>query len=249
MSYDDELLALGLSKNEAKAYVALCKSGALNIRSLALETGTHRVLLYDILDKLINRGLARVLIKGGVKYFEPTNPEQLREIVKEKEAKMNQALAAILSKLKPIFNSTPVPGIRFFTGVNGIKAALLEEINELGANSEILMFHTINIKRLLNWFPAYYHKLRLENKIKIKAISDASEGNLKRNQELRKLGLVETRVTEEKVSHPMCYHVYNNKVLIFSFAKENLFAIRIEDCNIANGFEENFRLLWNKYRT
>ena len=44
--------------------------------------------IYEIMDKLIQKGLVSYIIKSGVKYFESAQPNRLLDYISEKEKKL-----------------------------------------------------------------------------------------------------------------------------------------------------------------
>ncbi|MDO4167472.1 MAG: helix-turn-helix domain-containing protein, partial [Eubacteriales bacterium] len=56
----DKLQKLGLNLYEAKAYAGLLKVGTANAYKISKESGIPRARIYDVLESLIERGLAMV---------------------------------------------------------------------------------------------------------------------------------------------------------------------------------------------
>lgn len=56
----DKLQNLGLNQYEAKAYSSLLKIGTANAYKISKESGIPRARIYDVMETLINRGLAMV---------------------------------------------------------------------------------------------------------------------------------------------------------------------------------------------
>ena len=64
------------------------------------KSGLHRAVVYDLLERLIEKGLASFAIKGKKKYFEATNPQRLLEIEKEREEKIKQIMPHLMELSK-----------------------------------------------------------------------------------------------------------------------------------------------------
>ena len=62
-----------LAKNESKLYLSLLELGSASATQLIQKSGLHRAVVYDILERLIEKGLASFVIKGRKKYFERVN--------------------------------------------------------------------------------------------------------------------------------------------------------------------------------
>ncbi len=116
--YQELLQKLGLSLNESRVYEALLYLGESNVNKISIKSKVHRRNVYDSLNKLMEKGLASETFVKGEKFFKPTNPERLKEIIKEKET----ALDFSLLDMKKIYQSVqPEAEAYFFRGVEGFK--------------------------------------------------------------------------------------------------------------------------------
>ncbi|MBI5073461.1 helix-turn-helix domain-containing protein, partial [Candidatus Woesearchaeota archaeon] len=73
----DQLMELGFSLNEAKVYIALVKLGSGTTSDITKESGVHRVNVYEIIDKLTNKGLLSSLKKGAKTIYSVGDPQNL----------------------------------------------------------------------------------------------------------------------------------------------------------------------------
>ena len=76
---------LGLSEAEAKVYLALLETGSTLAGPIIKKTALHRGTTYQILQRLIEKGLVSYVIKSGKRYFEATDPKHFKTLLKEKE--------------------------------------------------------------------------------------------------------------------------------------------------------------------
>src|SRR3989338_419131 len=98
----ENLEKLGLSPNESKIYSALLEIGSSTADKISQKAGIHRRTIYDNIEKLLNKGLINFVISGNKKYFEATDPNKLKDILKEKKEKIEkqeQILKNILPEL------------------------------------------------------------------------------------------------------------------------------------------------------
>ncbi len=86
----EEYEEFGLTKNEAKVYEQLVRLGKIGSGDLSRESGVPYGKIYNILDSLINKGLAEV-IPEKTKKFVPTSPKHLIEFIEEKQKKLEKA--------------------------------------------------------------------------------------------------------------------------------------------------------------
>ena len=64
-----DLEKLGLNKNEAKVYFGLLKKGQATASELVKSVGVHRNIIYDNLEKLIDKGLVSYVVEGTKRRF------------------------------------------------------------------------------------------------------------------------------------------------------------------------------------
>ena len=64
------LIKIGFSKGEIEIYLALLRLGKSTVTRLTKETGIHRTYIYDIAEKLRERGLVSQIIEQSKKYFQ-----------------------------------------------------------------------------------------------------------------------------------------------------------------------------------
>ena len=88
---DETLLEkLGLTRGEIKVYLALNKIGESTIGPIGKESRVSKSKMYDILDKLIEKGLAGYIIKQGTKYFVANDPHMILGYISKKEDELNK---------------------------------------------------------------------------------------------------------------------------------------------------------------
>ena len=102
------LKKIGLSEGEIKVYNALLEIGATSINNIHEKIGIDRRNIYDILNKLIERGLISYVETDGKRTFKISNPEKILSYIEEKKSSLD-AVKSEISKIMPamqkIFNS------------------------------------------------------------------------------------------------------------------------------------------------
>lgn len=95
MSLVEQLLLLGLSRNEARAYAALLRVKTAGVAELAEISGLHRPNVYSALHRLTARGLVSEG-SGKVKLFSAVSPELVfgdtLEMARSRLAQQNKAV-------------------------------------------------------------------------------------------------------------------------------------------------------------
>lgn len=99
---DQQILEeLGLSPNEAKIYKSLIERGESSVSDIALMAKIHRRNAYDVMQRLINKGLCFQIFSADENTYSAVDPDKLTELLAEKE----ERLESILPELKKKFHS------------------------------------------------------------------------------------------------------------------------------------------------
>lgn len=93
---------LGLEKREIKIYLALLQNNTRPALQLSKETRIDRTTIYDILERLIDKGIVSSIIKNNTKHFTALMPDELLLHFKEKYS----TLEGMLPDLKKLTTQT-----------------------------------------------------------------------------------------------------------------------------------------------
>lgn len=121
------LESLGLSKNEAEIYRVLLSGGELRPADLARQTKIHRRNIYDVIDRLMEKGLVIETIGRRETYFLAVDPNKLLELIEEKREALNQALPG----LNALYHTAPEhQSVVVYRGVAGYERLLRAMLRE-----------------------------------------------------------------------------------------------------------------------
>lgn len=220
----------------------LLEVGSSTVSKLVKKTGLHRSYIYDILNKLIDFGLATFITKNNKKYFEVSDPSNILNSLdsKEQEIKLNKEK---LSKIIPLLiknqnKSLETQQAKIFLGKKGIKS-LLEDI--LNTNEDFITFGAEGkFREIFKWYFTNWQKRRVKDKIRYKVIYNIK---LKGKRPTKEQKLVQKKFLPEKYEFPATTEVYKNKTIIIIWDKEPI-AFLIESRKVAKTFKNYFGLLW-----
>ena len=85
-----ELHELGLSDGEIRVFTAVLELGNSSLNRIQEKTGIERRNIYDILNKLIGRGLVSYTIERGKRTFQCTHPNKILEEIGAKQVAMEK---------------------------------------------------------------------------------------------------------------------------------------------------------------
>ncbi|HME87320.1 MAG TPA: helix-turn-helix domain-containing protein [Candidatus Nanoarchaeia archaeon] len=221
---------LGVTKNEAKVYLALLDLGKTKAGLLTRKTGIHRRNVYDAIEMLIQKGLVSYIKENNVRIYSAVSPSRLMEILKEKE----ENVKSLLPELEAKFNITQQKTeTTFFRGKQALKAIFDDQLKE---GKEILVLGACPFaKDIVKYYFQKYDNERKQKKIKVKALFTGKTDYA--------IPLAEIKYLPSAFNSPTATNVYGNKVAIILWTEEP-FAILINQKEIADSYRNYFELLW-----
>jgi len=230
---------IGLSEGEIKIYNALLEQGKSPISKIHEKTGMERRNIYDILNKLIEKGLVVYTKEDKKKSFNLSDPKKILSYLKEKKENIinsEKEVSSVLPSLIEKYNSKKYHiDSEIFQGKEGIKAVWedmlnYKEIRWIGSGNYVpdkfpAFFSSWNKKRNKKKIVSH-HLFRQE--IKGKIIKNVGEAKF---------------LPKEFSGNPTVTAVYGNKVVQFLFG-DFLFAFVIESKELAENYKNYHKYLW-----
>ena len=97
---EETLQELGLNRRESICYIALLELGSSKVGEILKKTEIPSSKIYEILEKLIKRGLVSYIVKNNVKHYQASNPSVLINYIEEKKKKIQEIVPILISKQK-----------------------------------------------------------------------------------------------------------------------------------------------------
>src|SRR3989338_5753927 len=116
----EALIEAGLTKNEAKVYLALLKIGSASASEITRKSGVHRVNVYDVVHRLIEKGLISMVTRSNKNYYTASNPEELLKMIDNKKEIVQQSIPELLADYK---NAPEKQDVHYFKGPDGVITA------------------------------------------------------------------------------------------------------------------------------
>ncbi|MFH1500795.1 MAG: helix-turn-helix domain-containing protein [archaeon] len=236
---------IGLTKSEIRVYMALLELGASTTGKIIDKSGASSSKIYEILDKLIQKGLASFIIKQGVKYFEAAPPKKLMDYMEEKEdkfAEQKQELKKILPNLEHKRKITEVMSeATIYKGLKGIQTAFFSSLDLLEKGEEALVMGIPPRTETLYAFLDRFHLVRKEKKVKARVmVNEAAKGGVKalKNDSL-------TKVKYMPEITPSATLIFKDRTIIFPETSDP-FLIVIDSKEVAESFRVQFEMQWNQ---
>ncbi len=234
----DELIALrefGLSEKEATVYLTLLREGPSTVTPLISKTQLQRGSLYDILERLIEKGIVSYVIAANRKNFQAVDPKRLLALIEAKHQRIEEALPSLLNLQKKGDTS-----VYILKGRKAFKSLYLEVLKDktvkmlMGAKGGL-------ITALGDVFYSQFQEIR-RNETKDKVLLVCSE-KLRGSSFLAEIPFCEVRFVPEELDTPSHTLVYGNRVIIHIF-EETPIAIVIESEQVTKSYTNLFNNLW-----
>jgi len=236
----DALESVGLTRNETKLYLALLEFGSATATQLMRTSGLHRAVVYDLSERLIEKGLASFVIKGRKKFFEAANPQKLLDIEKEKTDKIK----LILPQLEELSKFTSKLEVKIYKGKEGLKT-VFEDIMSSGVKEWLVIGSSGKTIKIMPEYLQIFQKRRSKLGILTRALMIDNEFGRKRGHELKKLNATKVKYLPKYIITPTVIQIYDNKTILHSNTSGTPFVIVIDNKDISSSFREYFKTLWN----
>ena len=237
----------GLTSNEAKVYLTLLNLKQAGATKISEKCGLFRTLVYDILTKLVEKGLVSYVKKSNKKVYIASNPQRLLEILQEKE----KIVRKTLPELKALFEKPKEEClVEQYEGKEGAKSVIEDAFSDAisGKTKEFLFFGSTG--RAVDTIGYYYmHAVKKAEKMKLPYKVDFRgvwSSKLKTTKVLKSIG--------KKTNHrffPLKYKptapvvIYGDKVVLMG-GIEKPFTILIQNKELAKSFKDYFEFIWRR---
>ncbi|MBP9770728.1 hypothetical protein KBC97_01045 [Candidatus Gracilibacteria bacterium] len=245
----ETLRKIGFTEKEAKVYMQLIRLGAQPVSTIATKAEINRTTTYDIIESLIKKGLISSIKKDGITYFKALDPKNLlnyleREKVEQtkKIEKQQKEISALLPALISLENpESTKPKVSFYEGEKGLRQAYEDTLT---SSETILAYANVETMHegLPNFFPEYYNRRGVENKIHIKAICPDNKISIERHKKDKKENRESILIPQKEYDFSPEINIYDDKVLIASWREK--MAIIIKSKEIADFHKKMYKLCW-----
>lgn len=220
---------IGLTKGEIAVYLAMLGLGSVTVRPIVDKAKVSYSKIYDILERLINKGLVCFVIKENKRYFEAAPVERIMDYMQDKEKKVHNQKAQLknlLPELKLKQQLAQYSSIAtIYKGIKGLHTAFYSSIKK---TNEIFMIEGAKS----NTTNTFFKKFAKDAK-KIKVISNNKSENIWKN------------VKYSPQITPATITIFGERVIIIPASKDiTLFVIDSKE--VADSFKIQFNNLWTQ---
>jgi sugar-specific transcriptional regulator TrmB len=227
---------MGLAKREATLYIALLETGSTTIGALVSKTDIPSSKIYDLLNRLIDKGLAGYVIRGKRKYFEAADPIILSEQFSERKKEFDKHLEELKTKKKLAQNKEFA---QIYYGKNAIFSLLRHAVDLAKPGSEYLSF-SVGIEHNDKEISTFLNNLaqrRIEKNMKIKVLSPESKKEIIEKAYSKDI-LKKINNKYTKVNYPQGMIILENTLILLDWSEP--VALMITNMKIVENFRSFF---------
>ncbi len=240
------LQKLGFSEGEGKVYSAILNSSEATLQYVHEQAGIERRNVYDIINKLINKGLVSYVNESRRKVYRATHPSKISEYLKTGQEEMAQRQAALAKEMPHLLSayasSKPTVDARIYRGREGVRS-MFDEM--LSSKHHYFIGGNFGMRKYLgdSWCRNWERK-RVENKI---WWHDIVTAKLIMPYPKEKMEYYGAKVLPEEFYSP-------NVILIFGDCVANIYwgeplhSVVIENKEVAKNYLAYFNYLWKKLK-
>jgi sugar-specific transcriptional regulator TrmB len=233
---------MGFSPREAKVYLALLETGSSTITNIIKKSEVPSSKIYEVLDRLMQKGAVSYLKIGRAKHFQATDPENILNEFDERRNRFEESLHQ-LKLLQELTNNKQ--SVELFEGKSAIFKALNNLLNITEPADEYLGFSVgkEHLDKDINTFMNNYAQKRAEKKLQIKVLSyKGDQKEIESAYSKETLKLINNKFTN--IRFPQGLIILKNKLVQLSWQEPST-AIITTSKKISDEYREFFYQLYN----
>jgi len=237
---------MGMTKGEIKAYLALLELGSSTAGPIVNKSRVSPSKVYDILSRLIEKGIVSYIVKGKVKHFNAAAPERLLAFVEKRKEELDDNEAKIrelLPQLK-LKQGKQEQKAEIFEGIRGIKTFFDMAYNECPKGGCVYAIgYPLQASKLFNAYFKEFHQKKLKHKISAKIAYNYDAWFAKKRE---KRELCEQRYLPKGISTPAWIYFFGDVVGIITVTEEQKICFMIKNKEVAESYMNYFNLIWKQ---
>jgi len=237
---------LGLTEGEIRVYLALLELGSSTAGKIIEKSRISPSKIYNVLDRLIEKGIVSYVIEGKTRNFKPAPPRNILNYIERKEEELKRNKSEF-EKVIPLLETKRQGAKRRFTaeifeGINGLITVFDMSLHELGRGDIFYSFgYPAYASELFDTYWRSYYKQCDRKGILRKVIFDYDAWFLKKRTG-RKLSYY--RYLPKGIVTPSCVFIFNDKVATVIITPEQKVCFLVQNKEVSNSYLAYFDLLW-----
>lgn len=241
---------LGLPAKEIAVLLVLLQNGPMLATHIAKVAKLNRTTTYGLLGELAEKGLvSSIMKKGQATRYQSIAPEMLPGYIERKQDELlasKRELEEVLPQISLLRTKGKLlPKVQYFEGARGVEQAY-EDMLEHNNGKMIYALTGLEgaMSALTPKFQDYFIGKRVRMGIQAEYVVPETDVARKATEnDVQKKRVARFIPPEFNFNTEIC--VYDNRVNILSYAKENPIALIIEDETIAQAMRQVFNYVWS----
>ena len=244
-----DLKKIGLSEGEFKIYSTLLDLGESTRTELAKKSGISPSKIYDVANKLLEKGVISSVKKNGVIHFSAASPDRIYSFLQQKEEeiqKEKQLVDELMPMLLAKYQKTEEEvDIEVFYGWEGMKTAYNDIIKSMkrGEFNYIIGASSGHDSKQADIFYDQYHRKKQKKGFGTKIIFNENVRSNKRRTTIFTKSPNEIRFL--MLDTFMEINVYKETALFIMLLKKPI-VIRVKNKDAADSFKKYFDVMWGQ---
>ncbi len=246
---EDTLRRIGLTDGEVRAYLALLHLGQSPVGPVVREARVSSSKIYELLDKLVQKGLVTSIQEGGKRQFRTTSPRKIFDLlaarkkeIGRQEEEIEKILPALLKREKE--RARPHEA-QVYEGYQGVKTYFSQMLTEMKKGEERLVFGARSgypVAKPAQRFFQQYHRRWVGAGLRTRMIfNDDLKGNASTTF-FEDMPLTEVRYLPQQTLSSI--GIQKDTVDILIWTKETTIVFVIKSREAAGAFRAYFEMLW-----
>lgn len=245
-----ELRRIGLTEGEIKIYDALLELGECTKTALAKQSGIAPSNIYDVTNRLLEKGIISKVEKNGIAHFSPANPRRILDFIEKKESEIEEEKGFVNAMLPTLMlkfsESKEKRDVEVFYGWNGLKTVFEDLLEECKAGDKCYVLGAAEGEREKQT-DIFFLKYSIQREKK-GIITDIVFNDDLRNRKERIDFFIKSKkynvrfIKQATMSETM---LYKDKACIIILTKEPL-VIRVTSKDVVESFMQYFNLMWKE---
>jgi sugar-specific transcriptional regulator TrmB len=233
---------LGLSDKEARVYLALLPHRDIGSSKIIRATGLHGQFVYDALEKLEEKGLAKHVVQRGRKKFSANTPARILSLLEEKKL----SAQSIVRQLQERYAGAHEQDFEVYQGESAFVAHQMEQMRALPSGSavDVIAAETEKYMATLETYgmAEEYERLRTDKRINVRYIgTEAQRARLESMEKGRASWTY--RILPGHCVGLMSIEIHPSAVNFVTYG-EPILDYTVINNEIANGYRQFFESLW-----
>jgi predicted transcriptional regulator len=243
----------GLDEKSFEIYKTILSMRDVSASTIAKRINMPRSTVQFRCQEMTKKGVLCFYEKNNTFYYSPEHPNKLLRMIEDQQSsleKINEKFKKIYPDLySQFFQYGTQSKIKIFDGLEGIKNMFKDVLDSKSTIYGLTRNEGNLNKDILDWLENYYIPIRIKLKNSAYVIFNENETTkfyVTRDKILNRVSLF---VPEKDFPFSSCCHIYDGKVAFYSYVKDDMTGILIENPNMFRSMLSLFKLSWLGART